>query len=46
VRAHANNLAATANGLQELREQRDAACANFVASGLVNAASAQAAGAQ
>lgn len=35
VRARANNLATTPNGVQELREQRDAACASFVERGLV-----------
>jgi hypothetical protein len=35
VRARANNLATTANGVQELREQRDAACSSFVERGLV-----------
>jgi hypothetical protein len=35
VRARANNLATSANGLQELREQRDTACATFVERGLV-----------
>jgi hypothetical protein len=35
VRARANNLATQPNGVQELREQRDAACASFVERGLV-----------
>jgi hypothetical protein len=35
IRARANNLATSASGLQELREQRDAACAAFVERGLV-----------
>jgi len=35
VRARANNLATTTDGVQELREQRDQACANFVERGLV-----------
>jgi hypothetical protein len=35
LRARANNLATTPNGVQELREQRDQACATFVERGLV-----------
>ena len=35
LRARANNLATTPNGVEELREQRDAACAGFVERGLV-----------
>jgi hypothetical protein len=35
IRARANNLATTPNGVQELREQRDAACSSFVERGLV-----------
>ncbi len=41
IRARANNLATTPNGVQELREQRDTACANFVQSGLVQLNGAQ-----
>lgn len=35
IRARANNLVTSPTGLQELREQRDTACAAFVERGLV-----------